>query len=265
MKHATILFALVWLTCAESSADVKRSAVASAPGVSRARSSTLQSRLHGIARPKLSATLRFLVPGTIATVHVVEGQAVHEGQPLVSLDDRLARARLRLAEISASRSGELEYAAVQLKFGEKQLSRLEYLLKRSAVSEREVEEQRALVERGRAVHKTQLEELQLAASSEVLAQEQLRHMTVFAPFDGIITELHEKLGVSVDPNTPVVSLANLARLQVEMHTPVTLYGVMRAGDSVMLAAGQPVNSQVPANVVSTSPIIILRAVLFAVS
>ena len=43
-------------------------------------------------------------------------ELVREGDRLVTLDDRLAQARLRLAELSASRTSALQQAAIQLKF-----------------------------------------------------------------------------------------------------------------------------------------------------
>lgn len=224
------------------------------PEVAR-RSLTTRSRLRGVAKPKLSATLRFLVAGTISELHVSEGDPVREGQPLVTLDDRLARARLRLAEISARRVGELQHAEVQLKFGERQLSRLENLHARNAVSELELEEQRALVQRARAVHKTQLEALELAGGNKEFAEQQLRHMTLFAPFDGIVTQLHQKLGAPVDTTTPVISVANLKTLQVEMHTPIDRYGRLLVGHQVNVRAGAPVNALLPASVVTVSPMI----------
>lgn len=257
MNKLPIGLTMIWLCCADVAADVQESAGRVVAPETRYMETANSggARLPAIAHPRLSSTLRFLVPGTIATVHVVEGQRVQKGDPLVTLDDRLARARLRVAEISANRRGELDYAAIQLKYGEMQLARLEHLFQQNAVAEREVEEQHALVERARAVHTTRLEELDLAKSNRQLAEEQLRHLTLFAPFDGVITEIHEKLGVPVDPATAVVSMANLEQLQVELHTPVRLYGSLRPGDSIGLMARAPVDAEIVARVVTTSPVI----------
>ena len=89
----------------------------------------------------------------------------------------------------------------------------------------------------------------------MLAEEEFRRMTIYAPFDGVITQLHEKLGAAVDPTVPVVSIANLETLEIEMHTPVDLYGTLRPGGIVELVASAPVNKVISAEVLSTSPVI----------
>ena len=228
------------------------------PGaVGWASKSTLhaRSKMFGVAKPQEAATLRFLIPGTIAKRHVNEGQNVKRNDLLVSLDDRMALARLRIAETAANRSGDLEHAATQLKFGEKQLVRVEALFARNAVSELELEEQRSIVARARAVHKSQREALALAECQFALAEEQHRSMTLFAPFDGVVTQIHQNVGASIEPSVAIISIANLRTLQVEMHTPVTLFGKIRPGDRLSLAADKPVSSTIEATVLTVSPII----------
>jgi RND family efflux transporter MFP subunit len=201
------------------------------------------------------AALRSIIPGTIANVHVKEGQTVKAGEVLVTLDDRLARARLRVAEIEAARTGELQRASAQLHLAQRQLERLESAYKRQAISDFELEEQRALVDQARASHTAQLEAKQLAEGKRMLAEEEFRRMTIYAPFDGVITQLHEKLGAAVDSSVPVVSIANLETLEIEMHTPVDLYGTLHPGGKVELLASAPINDVISAEVLSTSPII----------
>lgn len=217
--------------------------------------SLLQPLLHGIARPQAAADLRTLVAGTVAQIHVQEGQLVKKGARLVTLDDRLVQAQVRIAEIQAARQGDFNRAVTQLRLAEKQLSRLEMAFERHAISDFEVEEQRARVEEARATHLGQLEFRQLAKANHTLALEQLRRLTIEAPFDGRITQLHAKPGESVDPTTPVISVADLRTLEVEMHTPLHLFGKMQTGTQVHLVAGKPVNRTLAADVVFTSPMI----------
>ena len=101
----------------------------------------------------------------------------------------------------------------------------------------------------------QLEAKELAGVHLKLAQEQLRQLTVYAPFDGVVTELHAKLGTSVDSTLPIVSVANLDALEVELHAPVYLFGDIRSGKTVRLRAGAPVNRTLDAEVRFTSPIV----------
>jgi membrane fusion protein (multidrug efflux system) len=214
-----------------------------------------RSQVYGVARPQLSATLRSTGTGTIAQVLVREGQNVRAGDALVSLDDRLARAHVRIAEIEAARTGELNRVRMQLKLAERQLDRMRIAFKSNAISEFELEEQLATVEQAQSILTTQAEAKELAKANCVLAVEQLRSLTIFAPFDGVITQLHNKIGDSVDPSVAVVSIVNMETLDVELHTPTELYGQIKPNESIPLMASAPLNEVIFAKVVFASPIV----------
>jgi RND family efflux transporter MFP subunit len=203
----------------------------------------------------MSATLRCLVAGNIGTIDVREGQTVRAGDRLVTLDDRLVRSQLHIAELEAAKTGDLNRAKSQLALAERQLSRLERAFEHNGVADFELEEQRARVEQARAIHLGQLESKELAEGHLRLAREQLRRLSVFAPFNGIVTQIHANLGESVDATAPVVSVANLDALEVELHAPVQLFGSIQPGSSLNLLAGAPVNTAVDAKVIFASPIV----------
>lgn len=158
-------------------------------------------QLPGVAKPETSAILRSVVPGIVQEVHVEEGQAISKGDVLVSLDGRLMRAQLKIAELQAKQIGDMQRAQSLLDAGEKRLARLEIVYQRNAISVSEIEEQRAAVDQARAIYQGQVEARELARANLVIAQERLRQLAVFAPFDGIVTKLHIKLGASIDPST----------------------------------------------------------------
>lgn len=214
-----------------------------------------QTHVQGAARPASSAELRPLVAGIIAEVHVSEGQRVAAGDVLVTLDDRLEQAKRRIADLEANRKAELARAASQLAQAERQLSRLRSALERKAISEFELEEQLAVVEQARAARDAQLEALQLAESRRLLVDEELRRLRICAPFDGVITQVHQKIGTSVDPTVPVISVVNLESLEIELFAPVTQFGELKVGHSVELVALEPVNRTLTAQVISVSPVI----------
>lgn len=215
---------------------------------------TVDAQLHGVVRPAQLADLPSLVPGLIREVHVREGQTVRKGDPLVSLDDRVPRARLEAATVEARLQGALKRAQVDQKMAASRLERIRKVMEHKAGASFELEEAEGALEQAIAAVSQQEDILKAAEASRQLAEAQLHQYTITAPFDGVITELHLQAG-PVDPSQIVVSMANLRELEVEMHVPSQLFGQVQTGNSVSLNAAAPIGRVVTSRVESVSPII----------
>ncbi len=215
----------------------------------------IRSQLHGVARPLQNAILTSLVPGRIMTIHIAEGRRVTEGEALVSLDDRLAQAQVEASRREAAQVAMLERAELAYQQAERRLSRLEQAALQNATAAFEIEEARSLKEQSRAERDAAKEAIAVAQANLTMAEEQLRRNTIYAPFDGVIVQIHQKQGTAVDGSLPVVTLASLDTLEVEMYVPSDRFGSIRNGSTVKLSAGAPVNSELSAKVCSVSPVI----------
>ena len=215
----------------------------------------IRSQLHGVARPLQNAVLASLVPGRIVTIHVAEGRRVSAGDPLVSLDDRLAQAQVEASRREASQVAMLERAELAYQQSERRLSRLEQAALQNATAAFEIEDARSLKEQSRAERDAAKESIAVAQANLTMAEEQLRRNTIYAPFDGVIVQIHQKQGAAVDGSLPVVTLASLDTLEVEMYVPSDQFGSIRNGSTIRLSAGAPVNSELSAKVCSVSPVI----------
>ncbi len=141
--------------------------------------------------------------GLITHVHVRVWDAVKEGQPLVTLDDREIAARLMMNTANA------RVAAATVQRLEDQLARLQGVNDPRAVSKDEVRTR----ENDVAVARAQLE----AAEAQVaLDRVSLERLTVRAPRDGTILQVNLRPGeyASVAPRNPAVVLGDVERLQV---------------------------------------------------
>ncbi len=211
-------------------------------------------QFHGVAKPSQMADLPSLVPGIIAEVHVKEGQSVKKGTPLITLDDRVPRARLEAAAVEAQLMGALRRAEVDVKMSESRLSRLRTVLSRGAAGGFELEAAEGVRDQAVAAVGQQRDILKATEANRKLAEAQLLQYTIVAPFDGVVTEIHRKSG-AVDPSQLVVSIANLNALEVEMHLPSRMVGQIQVGQQISLSAGIPISKDITAAVVSVSPII----------
>ncbi len=214
----------------------------------------LADLFHGVARPAQRADLPPLVRGTIGIVHVMEGQSVEQGTPLITLDSRVPAARLEAATVKASLRGALRRAEVEYRMAKRRCERLEQATLRGAAADFEREEAEAVRDQAQAALQQQRDLLQVAEADRQLAAAQLDQYTITAPFDGRITEIHQKSGM-VDPSAPLISMASLETLEAEMHLPSQLFGTVRQGQQMNLRAGAPVNGILTATVVSVSPVI----------
>lgn len=215
----------------------------------------IRSQLHGVARPLQNAVLTSLVPGRIMTIHIAEGRRVTAGEALVSLDDRLAKAQVEASRREAAQVAMLERAELAYQQAERRLMRLEQAALQNATAAFEIEEARSLKEQARAERDAAQEAIAVAQANLTMAEEQLRRNTIYAPFDGVIVQIHQKQGTAVDGSLPVVTLASLDTLEVEMYVPSDRFGSIRNGSTVNLSAGAPVNSELVAKVCSVSPVI----------
>lgn len=214
----------------------------------------VSEEFHGVARPSQYADLPPLTSGTISLVHVAEGQVVRKGDPLVTLDDRVPKARLQAATIEANLTGALRRAEVQLRLAESRLNNIRTVVTTGAGGSFELQIAEGERDQAEAAVQQQRDILKSAGANQNIAAAQLDQFTISAPFDGIITEIHQRAG-AVDASQTVISIANLNQLEVELHVDAAKYGKICAGDNVVLNASQPVGRSVQAQVLSVSPVI----------
>jgi len=214
----------------------------------------ISDEFHGVARPSQQADLPSLVRGTIRVVHVREGQTVRKGAALITLDDRVPRAQLASATVRANLTGAVRRAEVEYNISESRLQRVQQVVSRGAGAHFELEEATGIRDKAQAALQFQRDTVKAAEAERQLAQAQLDQFTVSAPFDGVITEIHQKSG-AVELSVPLITIANLATLEVEMHLPSRLYGSISEGETIQLKAGRPVLTAMSAAVVSISPVI----------
>jgi RND family efflux transporter MFP subunit len=169
--------------------------------------------------------------GVIEEVMVERGQAVRRGQPLVVLRSDVERANVDAARQRAGAEAEIAAAVASRDVARIKLKRTQELLQLgfasgleldTAKGEFEVADQRL----------AQARESQMVASRELKSAEaQLQQRTIRAPFDGVVTDRLTQPGERAD-GRPLVRLAMLNPLRVEVIVPASLYGQLREGQAI---------------------------------
>lgn len=215
----------------------------------------IRSQLQGVAKPHLSAVLRAQVAGAVEELHVTEGQQVREGTPLLTLEGDTARAALAFAKAEAKQTAGVRGAELAVERAADQLMRVKRAYQQEACSQFEVEEKRSVHSLALAARDLQLELQAQSAAKVKMAQAEVDALTLRAPFDGHVVQIHSQLGNSANPNEPAITFSALEKLLVEMYLPLEMFGKVALNSKQELVAADPVSTTISGTVIYVSPVV----------
>jgi HlyD family secretion protein len=212
----------------------------------------------GSMEPRDRATLRALVGGPLVAVQVDIGEQVSSGETLFETRPVGARLALRSAEaaLKTARANLSDLLAwqrneeIQMRRAELDRARAEYerlaedsrraasVFEKGAISESELhasrtaeasaraslevaEERLALAESGPTQEQIEIARSRVEETEAAVAQarQNLADTQVKAPYDGVITRLHLKVGEYVNRGDPVLDVADISYLEAETRVP----------------------------------------------
>jgi HlyD family secretion protein len=169
----------------------------------------------GTVKSRLRARVGADRAGRVAAIPRREGAAVARGDELLRLDSTTARAQLDVAEreLVALEAG-LGAARATALLARQDFERSEALFRQGAVSQGTLDQ--ALSRRDAAAAEFEAADAQVARAraSVRLAREELEHLVVRAPFDGVVTQRYVEVGESVIPGQPVLEVMSPDSLYV---------------------------------------------------
>ena len=197
-----------------------------------------------------SVDVRSPVEALIETILVRRGDVVAKGQVLVRLESAAERAAYDLARARATMQGEIKAAEARLELAQRKYTRAEELYKQNFVSstardEAEAEYKLASEQVRQAREARELAQLEARRSGELLALRTLR-----SPFAGVVVEKLQSAGemATTNINQPILKLARIDPLHVEVVLPVSEYGKIRTGMKGTVVPEKPIQGQYEARV-----------------
>jgi len=197
-----------------------------------------------------SVDVRSPVEALIETILVRRGDVVAKGQVLVRLESAAERAALDLARARANMQGEIKAAEARLELAQRKFTRAEELYKQNFVSstardEAEAEYKLASEQVRQAREARELAQLEARRSAELVALRTLR-----SPFAGVVVEKLQSAGemASTNINQPILKLARIDPLHVEVVLPVSEYGKVRIGMTGTVTPEKPIQGRYEARV-----------------
>ena len=211
----------------------------------------LAGEFECLIEPRQLIELKAPVEGLIERVTVDRGDLVEKGQVLVVLDAGVDKARLDLARFKAEMKGAVRAAESRVALATKKLQREQELHQRQFVSTHERDEAATALDLAQADLLEAQDNQQLAQLEVRQNEEIVRLKTIRSPFNGVVTErLHHPGEVAqggVD-RLPIVKLAELDPLYVEVVLPVDALNQVKVGDPVEVIPALPVGGKLTARV-----------------
>jgi HlyD family secretion protein len=208
--------------------------------------------------------------GVITRISVARGQSVHEGDPLVELDTRVAnadvsRAQAAIQEARAQQKvlseggraaerqqieSDLARARLDLAAAQKSFLATERLVAKQAATRQELDSSKQLVdqlqlriqglERNKAALVTPTDKdiakarLQEAQSAAEVAQTNLALSIIRAPMDGTLYDFDLKPGSYLNPGDLIAKVGRLDRVRVTVYVDEPDLGRVRQGEPVVI-------------------------------
>ncbi len=186
--------------------------------------------------------IRSSVEAVIKSINVNRGDFVKKGDVLVTLESGAEQAALQLARSRSSMQGEMNAARARLELARKKWEQAQELYEQNFVAasarDEAVAEYKLATEQLRQAEENQtLAELEVKRSEEILA---LR--TIRSPLSGVVVEKVLSPGEFATSNIkdPILRLAEIDPLNVEVIMPVSEYGRIKSGMKATVIPEKPI-------------------------
>jgi RND family efflux transporter MFP subunit len=198
------------------------------------------SEFECVIEPQQVVKLASPVVGVIARLDVDRGDIVRQGQIVGKMEDGVEAAVLALARAKATNEYEVNSAEARVQFLRRKHERLDELHTKSISSLAALEEAAAEFQ----VAEQQLKEARLNRELALLdvrrAEEVLNQRTLRSPIDGVVVERLLVPGEYRNDQSPVLSLAQIDPLRVEVFVPTAYFGQIRVGSKAEVRPEAPI-------------------------
>lgn len=187
--------------------------------------------------------------GVLAQVMVDRGDRVKAGELVAELTSALERADLATARLKAADDSKLQSKRARAKLTDDRWQRLRRLTGEAKfMSQSNLDQAEADALEARAEVAQAETELKLAAIAVEQAEAKLAQRRIVSPIDGIVTKRDLSPGEYGYEQQPVMTIARLDPLNVEMFLPVSAYGTLRLGQKMTVRPQAPIGGEYSATV-----------------
>ena len=195
-----------------------------------------------LIEPWQRVEIRSPVIGVIERIEVDRGGAIKTGQTLLTLDTGVEQAAFDAATARAKSDAEINVAKARAEFARAKFKRAEDLREQHFVSGQDHDQAQAELRVAEAELALAQDNRRLAAIEARRLGELLRQRSLRAPFVGVVTERLQhpgELAFTGEGARPILKLAQINPLRVEVVLPVALLGTIKVGHSAEVTPEPP--------------------------
>jgi RND family efflux transporter MFP subunit len=191
-----------------------------------------------IMKPYLEVSVGPPVEGVIESLHVDRGDWVMKGQVIVTLEASVEEATVALARAKAEAEATIKSTQAKVAFSERKLERARDLYKSNSIAKHEVDEAETEKILAEMAYLEATENRQIATLEWQKAKASRNLHTIYSPLTGIVVERLLSPG-ELARQTPILKLAQVNPLRVEVFAPLSWLGKLQLGmkANVRLEAG----------------------------
>ena len=210
--------------------------------------------LDCVIEPHEVVELSSPVPGILDVINVERGDTVKKGQVVAKLKSGIEEVSVRLAKVRVGMDADIYARKAEFELKKRSSEQLETLFKKKLASLHDQDDAQTLsviadFEHKKAIELQSVSQVELEHAQEVLAQRYLK-----STVDGVVVERMKAPGEYV-ADQPVMKIAQLDPLNVEVIAPIELLSSVSVGMEVEVRAEQPVGDVFVAKVVVVDSVI----------
>lgn len=194
--------------------------------------------LDCVIKPSMLVELSSQVQGVLETVSVERGEFVTKGQLVAQLLSGVEKASVRLVRDRAKMEVDIKSRKAEQEFRKKTFDQVEPLYHKKLASLREYDDARtssivADFQLEKAIELKKLAVLELRRTQEILKLRSIK-----STVDGVVVEVMKSPGEYIEEH-PVVKIAQIDPLYVEVIVPETFIGRVKTGEQVQVRIQYP--------------------------
>ena len=194
------------------------------------------------------------VNGVIQTIYVERNSLVKKGQVLADLESDVEKATVELAGARAGLTAEIQLRRAAVEFNQRTQARIDELHEKKAVPFHVKDETDTDLSKSRWQFLKAKDAQRLAALELAKANAILRLRTIRSPIDGVVVARHKAVGEFVEEQ-PILRLAQIDPLRVDVIAPVELFGSIREGMHAEVALEHHEKAMYTATVTMVDPVV----------
>ena len=182
-----------------------------------------------VMEPKAVIKLGSAEEGILEEFLVDRGDLIEKDQVVARLNSELEEVNVEVARVRAQSDVEVESSRARLEYRESEATRIEQLHAKKIVATKSMDE--AAVERRLAVFALRAAELQrkTARLEYRHAKARLERRSIKSPVEGVVIERDMAVGEYAHEQVPIMTVAQIDPLNVEVFVPIGLYGSVAVG------------------------------------